>query len=75
MTREPLEFDAVVHAADRCHLDIIGVVLPTGDDPVPAGTKAVVLLGPQEPGYWAYVTAQPELRTTGPIQWIAGPSA
>jgi epoxyqueuosine reductase len=42
------------------HLALLGGFAPDPDDAVPRGTRALLLLGPQEPGFWPHLTAQPE---------------
>lgn len=47
-------------------LDIFGAFHPDPSDGVPEGTATLVLLGPDEPGFWARVTAAPEFADQGP---------
>ena len=47
-------------AARRFQLNIVGIVAIEPNDPVPSGTKCIVLFGPNEPGFWEYFTNQPE---------------
>lgn len=42
------------------HLEILGGFHPEAQDGLPEGTRTLLLVGPQEPGFWAHVTAQPE---------------
>lgn len=50
-----------LHAALAAqHLAVLGGFHPTPDDPVPHGTRTLLLLGPAEPGFWAHLKAQPE---------------
>ena len=51
-------------AADR--LDIDGAFHPAKTDGAPTGTGTLVLLGPREPGFWGYVTSEPEFEDAGP---------
>jgi hypothetical protein len=37
-----------------------------GDAGLPAGTRTLLLIGPQEPGFWAHLTAGPEWRDGSP---------
>lgn len=37
-----------------------GFAVAEGEAGFPAGTRTLLLLGPQEPGFWAHLTAQPE---------------
>ena len=41
-------------------LDIFGAFHPGDADNAPPGTGTLILLGPQEPGFWPHFTAQPE---------------
>ncbi len=43
-------------------LAIRGVVHPNRDETLPAGTKSVVLLGPDEPQFWGIFTQSPEFK-------------
>jgi len=42
------------------HLTILGGFYPTPEDGTPEGTQTLLMLGPQEPGFWAHFTTQPE---------------
>jgi epoxyqueuosine reductase len=42
-----------------------GFHVSEGDEGLPKGTRTLLLVGPQEPGFWAHVQAQPE--------WDGGP--
>ena len=42
------------------HLAVLGGFACEDDQSMPKGTRAVVMLGPQEPGFWAHVRSQPE---------------
>ncbi len=45
----------------RVHwLDVLGILNAEPGDPVPAGTRSIVLLGPTRRGFWDHLTAQPE---------------
>lgn len=57
-----MTLDAITRAAAGEHLSVMGVV---GDD-LPAGVRALVLLGPSEPDFWAIFTASPEYRDGDP---------
>lgn len=46
--------------AEARALSILGGFMAGLDDPVPQGTRTVLLLGPREPGFWARFTAGPE---------------
>ncbi|NKX45375.1 ferredoxin [Roseicyclus persicicus] len=41
-------------------LAVFGGVHPGPDDGAPEGCATLLLLGPDEPGFWAHVTAEPE---------------
>lgn len=43
-------------------LTVRGAFHPTAEDAAPAGTGTVVMLGPDEPGFWRLFTASPEYR-------------
>ena len=47
--------------ANRDALDIFGGFRPGPDDAAPAGTGTILLLGPNEPGFWARFSKSPEL--------------
>ena len=47
-------------ALEEHHLDFLGVVPVSADDPVPPGTDQLMLLGPLEPGFWQYLNTQAE---------------
>ena len=47
-------------------LDIFGAFHPTPADTVPEGTQTIVLLGPDEPGFWPRFTASPEFNDGQP---------
>lgn len=49
------------------HLAVLGGFHPTEDPDLPQGTQTVLLLGPQEPGYWAHLTAQAEWGGPDPV--------
>ena len=42
------------------HLAILGGFLAAPGDDLPANTATLLLLGPQEPGFWPFVSAEPE---------------
>jgi hypothetical protein len=58
---------------DRCakhHLAVLGGFHCQDDPDLPKGTQTVLLLGPQEPGFWAHLADQPEWQDKDPIdQW------
>ncbi len=48
------------------HLDIFGGFSCEDDPSLPAGTRTLLMLGPQEPGFWSYFTAQSEWQDGAP---------
>jgi hypothetical protein len=58
--------DDVAEAAARAHLGVFGAFHPRPGDEAPAGTGTLILLGPEEPGFWAHVTAAPEFADGAP---------
>lgn len=48
------------------HLAVMGGFHAAPGDDLPPGTRTLVLLGPQEPGFWAHVTATPEFTDGAP---------
>jgi hypothetical protein len=61
--------DDIAQAAAPHHLATFGVV--TGAE-TPDGIGTLVLLGPQEPGFWPAFTASPNMPTPRPTRWTAG---
>jgi len=57
---------AITSVANDAHLDLLGAFHPKATDKTPPGTGTLILLGPQEPGFWAAVTAEPEFRDHAP---------
>ncbi|MBM7069962.1 ferredoxin [Actibacterium sp. 188UL27-1] len=56
-----MDAQAVTVAPSASHLQIAGGFHPTmDDDHLPAGTKTLLLLAPQEPGFWTHVSSAPE---------------
>lgn len=51
-------------AAER--LSVFGGFHPGHEDHAPEGTGTLLLLGPDEPGFWDHVTAQPEFADGAP---------
>jgi len=60
MTSDRQTTGPIVHALKQQHLQVIGIVAANTEDPVPPNTNSILLLGPNEPGYWQYFRAQPE---------------
>lgn len=53
-------------AAER--LEVLGgIAVADGEEGFPAGTRTLLLLGPKEPGFWAYLQAQPEWAGPDPV--------
>lgn len=57
---DPASYDAIRAALRTCHLDIFGAFHPSPDDGVPPGAATLLLLGPDEPGFWPAVRDAPE---------------
>ncbi len=55
-----MKYSDIDRAAALHRLQIYGGFHPVGDDPVPPGTKTVLMLGPLEPGFWRHVTSSDE---------------
>ncbi|MBE0452907.1 MAG: ferredoxin [Roseovarius sp.] len=56
---------ALIDATARAHHLAVFGALTLDPDEVP-GMRALVLLGPQEPGFWAHFTQSPEYRDSAP---------
>ncbi len=52
--------------AARHHLTVLGGFACAGEAGVPRGTKTILMLGPQEPGYWPHLKAQAEWQDGAP---------
>jgi len=61
-----VSYDDLTRRARADYLDVFGGFQAQPDDPLPTGTKTVILLGPYEPGFWAHLTASPEARDGKP---------
>ncbi len=61
-----VDLSEITDAARKHRLDVFGVLAALPDDPVPDGTKSIVLLGPREPGFWSHFTGQPEFSDQQP---------
>jgi len=66
MTRTLATFEHIATGTSLSQLAILGIAAPKPDDPVPAGTRSIILLGPKEPGFWQYITRQPEFHDQSP---------
>lgn len=47
-----MTYEALCDAAIARHLRVLGAFYPNADDKLPVGTQTLVLLGPDEPGFW-----------------------
>ncbi len=50
----------MIAALAAVRLAVLGGFHPTPDDTLPAGTKTVLLIGPDGPDFWTHFTATPE---------------
>lgn len=48
-------------------LEVLGGFACADDPGLPPGTRSLLLIGPQEPGFWPHLTAQPEWGGPDPI--------
>jgi len=55
-----MRYAEIQERAGRDHLDIFGAFHGTADDKLPDGAQALILLGPREPGFWAYFQSTSE---------------
>ena len=55
-----MTYQALCDAARARHLRVLGAFHPDADDTVPAGTETLVMLGPDEPGFWPALQQAPE---------------
>lgn len=60
-----MSLDHISAKARANHLSVLGAFHTDADDEA-LGLGTLVLLGPDEPGFWAHVTAQPEFKDTAP---------
>ncbi len=61
-----MKLDDLAKAAAQEHLAVFGAFHPTPQDKAPDGCGTLVLLGPQEPGYWDHIQTSPEWRDGAP---------
>jgi hypothetical protein len=47
-------------------LAVLGAFAPTAEDGLPAGTRSLALIGPEEPGFWPAFTQSPEWQDGAP---------
>lgn len=52
--------DAIAERLAAHHLAVMGGFHPGPEDGAPQGTRTLLLVGPDEPGFWAHMTVQPE---------------
>ena len=57
---------AIASAAAAHHLAVFGAFHAVKGDRLPSGTGTLILLGPEEPGFWPYFTTEPEWRDGSP---------
>lgn len=57
---------AVERRANGDCLSAFGAFHPAPQDKAPPGTETLILLGPQEPGFWPMFTASPEMQDGAP---------
>ena len=50
----------VQELAAAVHLAVLGGFHCINDESLPNGTRSVLMLGPQEPGFWVHIRSQPE---------------
>lgn len=61
-----MTYEDVETAALAAQLDVLGGFTPEAGDETPGTTKALVLLGPREPGFWDQFTSSQEYRDGRP---------
>ena len=49
------------------HLSVFGTFHPQSDDGAPSGCKTLVLLGPEEPGFWPAMCQSPHFTGADPV--------
>jgi len=60
------ELRAIASAAAAHHLAVFGAFHAEPGDSLPDGSGTLVLFGPDEPGFWPHLTAEPEWRDGAP---------
>lgn len=63
----PVNLAQIEALAAKHQLQVLGGFCTQDDPDLPKGTQSLLLLGPQEPGYWPHVRAQPEWGGPDPI--------
>lgn len=61
-----MSYDAICDGARARHLSVLGAFHATDDKDLPEGTRSVVMLGPDEPGFWPAVLSSPEWQDKRP---------
>lgn len=61
-----LTFTALARAAEFRHLRLLGGFHPEREDGAPEGCKTLLLIGPDEPGFWPAFRTSPEFRDSAP---------
>lgn len=61
-----MTYDALLTQVEACHLTIAGGFHPDPDDGAPEGCKTLLLLSPDEPGFWPAFTASDEWQSNQP---------
>ena len=56
-----MSFAGIAAAARAEGLGVLGALHPGPGDGAPAGCRTLVLLGPDEPGFWGVFQASPEV--------------
>ena len=61
-----MTLETIATAAERSHLRLLGGFHPSADDGAPEGCATLLLLGPDEPGFWPAFRASAEMRDGAP---------
>lgn len=61
-----MDYAELVARCKAAQLRVMGAFHPGPQDKAPDGTGTLVLLGPEEPGFWNHVTGQPEFQDHTP---------
>lgn len=62
-----MSFQAIQAACQHQGLSIVGGFHPVAADNTPRGTQTLLLLGPDEPGFWDRLKRAPEFNTPDPV--------
>ena len=57
-----MDYTKILDIAGQFHLAIFGGFHPDEQDKIPKGTRTLIMLGPREPGFWAYLKSQEEFQ-------------